>query len=356
MRVEISIFITFFVTELEKIENEKSALKRELENNTLLLSEIDNNKHNTNSEKITEIKEEISKIKSDTMRLDIQIENKRAEFKTTNGIIITTICTSCKQDIPHDEIERQKNRKEADLKEINISGKLISEDLKTKKEVLLTKEQELVELEDNLSYTHTPDELAKVDKLKIDNELIINKLSEFKSFGNNNNSISIKEKIERKSKLDKLLAEQDLIGKNNDKIAKYGQEKEKLGESTRISKQCLNALNDIKISFITAFSTAINKNFKKIEINVVDIQKNGSIKETFGITIDKVPYADLNLAGKLEASLELSNFIKDKLNLKMPYIIDNFESYADVDLNIFNNDTQTILIRVEKGAKLEVTQ
>lgn len=112
-------------------------------------------------------------------------------------------------------------------------------------------------------------------------------------------------------------------------------------------------LKDYELKRAQALAKAVNQCFDKIQINVLDFKKNGNIAETFEITRDGVPYDDLNTAKKLEACIELTDFVRDRKQKDIPIIIDNGESYTDVDLSAIK--PQILIAIATKNAKLSVS-
>jgi len=158
--------------------------------------------------------------------------------------------------------------------------------------------------------------------------------------------------IARLDELDRTLARVDVHKENIDrknKLTDRGREINRLFDET---ERNLKEVADFMFYRSELIVEAVNKEFQNISVKVLEIQKNGIAKETFEILKDGVPFVELNTAGQLQAGLELTDFIKGKLDILCPVLIDNGERFTDIDLQKING--QLIATKAAKGLPLEV--
>lgn len=123
-----------------------------------------------------------------------------------------------------------------------------------------------------------------------------------------------------------------------------------------------NAENNIELSehFIRAkmdmLSSKINNQFKNIKFKLFDKQINGGIKEICEILVsdeqgNNIAFSVANNAGRINACIEIINFLSDKWGVRLPLFIDNAESIV----KLADTETQIIqLIVSEKDKQLRL--
>lgn len=157
---------------------------------------------------------------------------------------------------------------------------------------------------------------------------------------------------ERIDELNQQCAQADYIRENNERRDKLKQRERDINKDFEEAQKFLRDLADFLFYRAEMIVKAVNSSFKSISVKVLDIQKNGAPKETFEILKNGVPYSELNTAGKLEAGLELTEFLKEKLGISCPILIDNGERYTDVDFSALKG--QLIIGLAVKDAELSV--
>ena len=157
---------------------------------------------------------------------------------------------------------------------------------------------------------------------------------------------------ERIDELNQQCAQADYIRENNERRDKLKQRERDINKDFEEAQKFLRDLADFLFYRAEMIVKAVNSSFKTISVKVLDIQKNGAPKETFEILKNGVPYSELNTAGKLEAGLELTEFLKEKLGISCPILIDNGERYTDVDFSALKG--QLIIGLAVKDAELSV--
>ena len=250
-----------------------------------------------------------------------------------------TTCPTCGQEFPAAIIAEQKNILHSKREAIAKEGTVVAEQIKElRAKIKAVKNEEPKDL--NLSEDINSINCARVDLGRLEKPTPIPVISEFD--------------LARLDELDKALARGDVHAENIERRAKLMDREREINKLYEKAEVAARELADFMFYRAEMIVNAVNKSFKKISVKVLEIQKNGEAKETFEILKDGVPYSELNTAGKLEAGLELTGFLKDQLNIDCPTLIDNGERYTDVDLSQIKG--QIIIATARKGAKLQVVE
>lgn len=96
----------------------------------------------------------------------------------------------------------------------------------------------------------------------------------------------------------------------------------------------------------------INGLFSVVSFSFVKDQKNGGEKITCYCSVNGVPYADVNTAGKLNAGLDIINAICATKGICAPLFVDNSESVVDIIPTI----AQQVRLVVAAGSPLKVVK
>lgn len=157
---------------------------------------------------------------------------------------------------------------------------------------------------------------------------------------------------ERLDELDQLCARSDVYRENNERRNALKERERAINKEYEEAQNFLHDLADFLFYRSEMIVKAVNSSFKNISVKVLEVQKNGNPKETFEILKNGVPYSELNTAGKFEAGLELTQFLKEKLKITCPVLIDNAERLTDVSFADIKG--QLICGVAVKGAELAV--
>lgn len=278
--------------------------------------------------------------KSQKMNLEREIANKKSdksnllkEYKELNIKLknISDKCTYCGAKLNVDNINQQKKDIKSDITEILVKGNKMVDDIK-----LL--QSKLANVDDK--YIINPELSEKKQKIEQD-------ISECKANFNEQLYHEIKDKItiidEKVSSYDTINKFQSDLKDTNESIKTATKESEKNEITIELIKQYNQDYSQL-------VADELNALLDHVKIKTFDVQKNGTIKETFEITMKGVPYKSLNSAGKIIAGVELIQLINKSLDIDFPIIIDNKESITR-DFNIPN---QLITLKVLKGYGLGV--
>ena len=325
-------------SKISELEQEKSKIKTnfEIENH-----KIASKNKNTLSEKEKDEKE-LQEINDTVARLAENIDYYRTEWVKINSSKYEDDfkCPTCGHDLEEhqiDEIIAKFNldksekleivEKEAARMKARIEDyKKIIEELKSKKYDLL----EEIKLDE-----------AKIKTLDDEIKTLKEKLSSL-STGDKTELIQKKEELTKE--LDELNKKLSLQGQNeklDERIKELEQQEKDFAKSYEEQQEIIYLCEKYIKTYVNLVSDKINAAFYNVKIKLFEQQINGGITETCEVTLDGVPYSDLNSAGRINAGLDVINAISEKLDIEVPIFIDNAES-----INELINLTCTIQITV----------
>lgn len=173
-------------------------------------------------------------------------------------------------------------------------------------------------------------------------------------------AISTVEKDELLEKKDKLSVELEDINKKlslkgqdeklDERIKVLEKEEKDLAKAYEEQQKIIYLCDEYTKTYVDLVSEKINKLFKEVKFKLFDRQINGGITETCEVTLNGVPYSDLNSAGKINAGLDVIKTISSRLDLKVPIFIDNAESVNE----LVKTDTQLARLVVSKDKVIKV--
>ena len=87
-----------------------------------------------------------------------------------------------------------------------------------------------------------------------------------------------------------------------------------------------------------------------VDFRLFETQVNGELKETCEVTVNGVPYSDVNNAGKINAGLDVINSLSKFMQKRVPIFVDNAESVNKlIDVN-----SQIIKLYVSEEKELKI--
>jgi DNA repair exonuclease SbcCD ATPase subunit len=280
--------------------------------------------------KLRELKDELEVLE----RMRQKLANEFRSLKSDG-----TTCPTCGQELPAIIIEEQENVLQSKRAEIAQEGTKIAGRIKALREnIEITKSEAVVDFD--VGEQVNAINKAKSELVRLEPPTVLP---------------SIKDSdLIRLDELDKALSRGDVHAENIERRNKLMDREREINKLYEKAEVAARELADFMFYRAEMIVNAVNKSFKKISVKVLEIQKNGEAKETFEILKNGVPYSELNTAGKLEAGLELTGFLKDQLHIDCPTLIDNGERYTDVNLSQIKG--QIIIATAREGAELQVLE
>lgn len=334
-------------SKISELEQEKSKIKTNFE--------IENHKINSINKNTLDEKEkdekELQEINDTVARLAENIDDYRVEWVKINSSKYEGDfkCPTCGHDLEEHQIEDiiakfnlDKSKKlESIEKEVEkIKAKI--EDYKKRIEELKSKKYELLE-EIKL------DE-AKIQALDDEIKTLKEKLS---SLSTGDKTELIKKKDELTKELDELNKKLSLQGQNeklDERIKELEQQEKDLAKSYEEQQEIIYLCEEYIKTYVDLVSDKINAAFYNVKIKLFEQQINGGITETCEVTLDGVPYSDLNSAGKINAGLDVINAISEKLDIQVPIFIDNAESINE----LIKTEAQLVRLVVSKDEEIKI--
>ena len=334
-------------SKMSELEQEKSKIKTnfEIENH-----KITSKNKNTLDEKAKDEKE-LQEINDTVARLAGNIDDYRAEWVKINSSKYEGDfkCPTCGHDLEEHQIEEiiakfnlDKSKKLENIEKEVEKIKARIEDYKKRIEEIKSKKYELLE-EIKL------DE-AKIKALDDEIKTLKEKLSNL-STGDKTELIKKKEELTKElDELNKTLSLQGQNEKLDERIKELEQQEKDLAKSYEEQQEIIYLCEEYTRTYVDLVSDKINAAFYNVKIKLFEQQINGGITETCEVTLDGVPYSDLNSAGKINAGLDVINAISEKLDIQVPIFIDNAESINE----LIKTETQLVRLVVSKDKELRI--
>lgn len=342
------------------------------------LNELTSNKRivmNAISEKEWEVEKRLNLIEG----FKNEIDSLRKSYVETNKTTFDehlTVCPTCKQKLPDEDIEtlignfnNDKSNKLEYMKEraerlkqalLNHTAEKqnyendinkLKDDLEEVTNKIAIAEEEKKNLESNLTkFEDTP----KYQEIMNQIELCNQKISDAKNDSGSMISDFKKKVNEIKSELQEV---NNQIARFAD-LAKYDERITELREQDKQYKQTyaeieknIYMLEDFTRKKVKMLEDSINDKFQLVKFKLFNQLKNGGIDECCEATYKGVEYSSsLNTGARINCDLDIINTLSNELGIKVPLFIDNTESVTDLALPA----TQTIELKVAENKKLEV--
>lgn len=339
--------ITEITSKISELEQEKSKIKTnfEIENH-----KIASKNKNTLSEKEKDEKE-LQEINDTVARLAENIDYYRTEWVKINSSKYEDDfkCPTCGHDLEEHQIDEIISKFNLDKSEkLEIIEKEAArmtariEDYKKRIEEIRSKKYELLEeIELDEAKIKTLDDEIKSLKEKLSN------------LSTGDKTELIKKKEELTKELDELNKKLSLQGQNeklDERIKELEQQEKDLAKSYEEQQEIIYLCEEYIKTYVNLVSDKINAAFYNVKIKLFEQQINGGITETCEVTLDGVPYSDLNSAGKINAGLDVINAISEKLDIEVPIFIDNAESINE----LIKTEAQLVRLVVSKDKELRI--
>lgn len=165
---------------------------------------------------------------------------------------------------------------------------------------------------------------------------------------------SLKEKksliLVRIDEVRKVLNQKEVIEAAKTRVKELIQEQKELAQKIADTEKMLYLIEEFTKEKMNALSEAVNSKFKFVNWKLFEMQINGGMKETCELTMNGVPYSDLNSAAKVQAGLDIINTMTEIYNVIAPIFIDNREGVNRIPVM----DAQIINLIVSQDQELKV--
>lgn len=366
-----------------KLVDEKTKFQTNAFAATSTLQEDFNKQHET----VSSLRTEISKLESEEYRLQEALKEKRdflekhlEKYKSIKSETFDdhqTVCPTCGQNLPVEEIEKIRsdfNQQRSEKLEKNVEvGKATRQDA-DKLEV------EIKELQSSITKKRTEFKAAESQLDKINNELIFEKNKHgnfeesqvYKDIIAENTQLEVEmEKAKQKdsnSEVEKLEADIEsdktiLAGLQKDlqkfetaefydtRLSELKQQDKDLKAQNQKVEKDLWLLEEFTRKKVERIEESINAKFEIVKWKLFDVQKNEGIKEMCEATYQGVEYSNgLNNGARINCDLDIVNTLSRELGITMPVFIDNAESVN----TLIPIQSQMVELQVTEDEKLKV--
>lgn len=136
--------------------------------------------------------------------------------------------------------------------------------------------------------------------------------------------------------------------KTTDRVNELGAEEKNLAAEFAKLEGQLNVIDNFTRAKVRMLDERINGRFEFVRFRMSEEQINGGLADTCVMTIDGVPYQDLNSAARIQGGLDIIRTLSAYHNFRPPVIVDNNESVTRLpDMG----DTQVISLFVSAEDK-----
>lgn len=313
--------------------------------------------------RIQEIDEDNSRAKKKIERLKEKAEDLRFRWSSINAETFTfsgeTVCPTCKQDLPEDDIEAAREHAEQHfnldkarrLQDIQGNGKETMAEVKELENEISENDAEAMTLKSDLSEKVAVLEAVKkqAEELNTGASSILddpkyqkmeNSIAEINAKINTLHD-SINDAIttanEEKSKLKKSLSEL-LMGlsdfeqsrKLDKRIGELEEEERNLTAKFERAEYVMYLIDLFIETKVNLLEERINEKFKFARFKLFDRQVNGGLTEVCEMTFDGVPFGDLNNAARINVGLDVIQTLSGFYGIQVPIFVDNRESVTEL--------------------------
>lgn len=292
----------------------------------------------------------------------------------------TSICPVCKQEYPEHMQESMRTafeaEKEKKLKEINLSGKSVSDAIKGYK-------VQAIELEGQLSSEKSRIDILKTNKINLQVELetypVLADLSKHNAYQAAVNSLinaegnlqiamdmtkdadSRKQVVIDKKRaiqfeidsVNRILSGKQTIANAKARVEELKAEQRRLSQDIASTEREIYLLEEFSKAKVNLLSDKINAHFKVVRWKLFERQINGGYNPVCEPLVNGQAYSSaLNSGHKILAELDIIQALQRIYNVSVPVFLDNAERIND--FNIPEMDCQLITLSVTEDPELKV--
>lgn len=315
---------------------------------------------------LTRRQAELDGLKADLDRLSDEYRAaKKMQFDEASAV-----CSMCGQALPADKVKELKadfeTRKQSTITRIGAEGEakrkewvgvrdkidelqetitaLKSQESETKN-AKTAAQDELAALPDSVDAKLEPEYIALADKLAG----LEAQLSQMDTGEKVRNELAAKEQGIRDELMGvtRQFAAVEANERTKSRIEELKTELRDVSQQVADQERKLYLLEELMKDKMELLSEQVNRRFGLVKFKLFETQINGGIKPTCEMTMNGVPYSDLNSAGKLQAGLDVIGALAKLYDVSAPIWLDNREAV----INIPPVNAQLINLYVSAGDK-----
>ncbi len=279
------------------------------------------------------------------------IERYRARYKTIRKEQgnIDGVCPTCGQPLPAEKVQAAREKFEADKKtrlDALVQDSKITKDsiekqykIRMEKEALiekltaecgdLTRQLSEIQLPEVPIIKDMPDYIQRRDQLRQaieEAQRRIDRISNDKQSERNRLGAELDRLQEQKQQVDSTLAKEQQLSDTRHRVEELQQEQRKaaahLEQLDRMIAMC-EEYAQYRAKFI---EESVNSHFRVARFRLFRVQVNGGLEDCCDVTVDDVPYQDLNNAMQVNVGLDIIETLSEHYQMRVPLFVDNAES------------------------------
>jgi DNA repair exonuclease SbcCD ATPase subunit len=266
-----------------------------------------------------------------------QVRSKTAEWQQAQAKVVSTVCPACGQAFPADRVNAGEEAKKKLIAQIEEEGKMLREKLNEYNKVL--EEAEAVECSElERQYAEKCAEVKEQEA----------HIKQLESAAEPAPRESIHGMRVRLDEIGKQLAEAGKIGKKTAERDELIRDIEKTVREIEMRERTKKDAGQYILYQAKVTVEAVNAQFNQVKIELFEYQKNGVVKPTFKLLFNGVNFQDTSSTERVLIGLEINEYLKKALDISVPTIIDNFESYRSIPFEALPKQSIVTLVSAEE--------
>ncbi|MFX0091935.1 MAG: hypothetical protein ACFFBD_09250 [Candidatus Hodarchaeota archaeon] len=277
----------------------------------------------------------------------------RDEYSEIENSPAETTCYACGQQLPANNLESNKQKRQAKMEEITKRGNHTKNNVDVCKKEIATFEDELESITKSLEKAGIELQSAEQEKIKrfaeIDIAIKENKTpapEQDKQWRDMCADIKqleseigkpISEQLqaiesERSAKsnelaeFDKALAQADRMKKDKSRIAELESEEKELAQKIADVDRQLKDIEQFNAAQSELIESSVNSKFKYVEFKLFNQLLNGGLEDCCEATYQGIPYADMSTGQQIIVGIDIINVLSAHYDISVPLFIDHAES------------------------------
>lgn len=344
---------------------------------------------NKQQAKVNNLRTKQQELSSKAYQIEQAIEEKQtfkdaklSEYKTLKALKFNehdTICPTCEQELPVEQIERLRakfNQDKSDkleaIKQVVNTKQATQQDIDNLCEHLedlrltingldgeiVAETSQLDLINNDLNYQKTKiGTFEQSDSYKEINQQItlceqkINNTENNKSGEEQAVRLAIAEDKNNLAVMQATLKEFDYIKEIEDRIIELKNKDKELKQQNQEIERQLWLIDEFTRRKVKKLEESINDKFKMVQFKLFNILKNGALDEVCEATYNGVEYSSgLNNGARINCDLDIINTLSKEFGIYLPVFVDNAESVNQ----LIDIDSQRIELRVTADGQLKV--